>query len=99
MPVPFVASLRTTRALERGVSYHGGTQESVEKPARAWLEAFGEHGDSFEVVENVPTLRATLACARPPAEKPVRKLKGHEFMAAARGLRCDVCGNLEEGHT
>ena len=63
-----------------------------------WLSVYGEHGDSFDVIENVPTLRATLACAKPPAEKPVRKLRGHGFVAAARGVRCETCNLLEEEH-
>ena len=98
MPVSFTAVLRTPRTLERGVSYYGVTQESVEAPARAWLESFGEHGDSFEVVEFVSVVKATLACDKPPAEKTKRQLKGHEFIPARNSIRCDRCNLLEEEH-
>ena len=99
MPVAFIASLRTTRTLERGVSFHGATQSSVEKEARTWLDAFGENGDSFCVVENVPTERAVIACDKPVAPEPERKLKGHGFMSDPKQpLKCRVCGSEKGEH-
>ena len=97
MSVSFVASLRTSRPLERGVSYHGADFASVESAAKKWLESFGERGDTFEIIENVPTRRALIECDKPPAPKPQRAYKGHAFKPGS-GVRCDVCGSAEEAH-
>lgn len=98
MPVPFIASLRTNRQLERGVSYHGADLASVERPARTWLEAFGEHGDSFVVSEAVLVEHSVIVCDKPPRERAKRELKGHEFVAQENAARCGKCNMLEEQH-
>lgn len=98
MSVAFVASLQTTRTMERGVSYHGATQGSVERPARTWLEAFGENGDSFIITENVPTQRIVIACEKPVAPEPEPQWKGHAFVAGKSPLRCNACNNIYGEH-
>ena len=98
MPVAFIASLQTRRAIERGVSFHGATQSSVEKAARTWLDAFGENGDSFAVIENVPTQRAVIVCDKPVAPEPEPEWKGHAFVTGKAPLRCDTCNNTYEEH-
>ncbi len=97
MSVPFVASLRTSRSIERGVSFYGADQATVEKAARSWLEAFGEPGDAFFVMENVTEQRAVIVCDKIARTAPVKTLKGHAFKPG-KGLRCDTCNLLEGEH-
>lgn len=98
MSVPFVAMLRTGRALERGVSYHGATQATVEKMAQGWLDAQGEHGDSFQVIEYVPTQRAVLECPKPLPAPTEPKWRTHAFLTGKNPGRCDTCGAEYGGH-
>lgn len=98
MSVPFVAMLRTERAIERGVSYHASDQESVEKMAQGWLDSHGEHGDSFQVIEYVPTQRAVLVCQKPAPVPAEPKWRTHPFLIGKNPHRCDTCGADYGGH-
>ena len=92
MSVPWIASLRTGRAIERGVSYYGATEESVTTSAKKWLDSVGQHGDAFVVTENVPIVRETLWCEKLPVPEPVRELKGHAFKSDPKQpLKCEMC--------
>lgn len=93
MSVPFVAMLRTERVLERGVSYHGVSQTVVEKMAQGWLDIHGEHGDSFSIMEYVPTQRAVLECSKPLPAPVEPKWRTHVFVVGKNPGRCDTCGN------
>ncbi len=84
--------------MERGVSFHGASQEAVERAARTWLEGSGKNGDSFVVIENVPTQRAVILCDKPVTPEPEPKWKGHAYKAGKAPLHCDTCNATYEEH-
>src|ERR1019366_4859357 len=98
MTIPFLASLRTSRQVERGVSFHGSTQESVEKPARAWLESLGEHGDFFVVTEFVRLEHSVIECDKPKPALQDPKWNGHPFKDGKSPLHCYICNGTYEEH-
>jgi hypothetical protein len=95
LTLSYAATLRTERLLPRPIVYYGSTYESVEGVAQKWLQANGEHGDSFVIIENVPVERAVIECQKPKRE---RVYKGHAFVSGPNLNRCDVCGRKEEEH-
>lgn len=98
MTLPFMSVLRTSRSLPRGVTFTGSTQSNVAHAASLWLEAQGENGDSFDIIEIVSIHRAVIECDKPPAPPREPRKGHHRFKQPKAGVRCDVCNNLEGDH-
>lgn len=91
----FIASLNTSRKIERPVEYHGPTQENVSKLAVNWMDANGERGDSFSIQEVCRVEVAVIECDKPPK---VQTFKHHAPDIKPGTLRCDKCNRLHEEH-
>ena len=95
----FIANLQTSRNIPRPVSFFGSTETSVISYAVIWLEAQGEHGDSFSIEEIVRRPVRTIECGKEPAPLPEPTGGRHAFMKGKSPLRCDRCNGLFEEHT
>lgn len=91
----FIATLNTSRRIERPVNYYGPTRDNVSRLAEQWLESSGKHGDSFSISEVVRVDVAVIECTKPPV---VQTFKHHVPDMKPGVLRCDKCNRLYEDH-
>lgn len=96
MTLPFFATLQTTRALERPVIFHGSTAAYITSITTQWLEANGEHGDSFSLYELVKQPIGSVVCAKPSPIPVEPEWRGHPYKD--HGGRCDLCGATYQEH-
>lgn len=94
----FLASLNTSRHLERPVHYYGPTKDAVESLAVKWLDANGNYGDSFSICEFVRSEVAVIHCDKPEETPAPREFKGHAPVFRDGVERCQKCNRLESEH-
>jgi hypothetical protein len=96
--LPWIATLDSPRPRERGVSFHGPTEEYVTNVATVWLDAQGEHGDKFVISEVVRMAVKIIVCDKPAAVEADPEWKRHPFVKKSGSTHCDRCNGTYEEH-
>jgi hypothetical protein len=96
--LPWIATLDSPRPRERGVSFHGPTEEYVTSVATGWLEASGEAGDSFVVSEVVRRQVKVIVCEKAAATQAEAQWRHHAFVVGKSPAKCDRCNGTYEEH-